>query len=244
MARVALVTGGAKRLGATTCRRLHQAGYDLVIHYLHSADAAQQLVDELNQIRANSATHLAANLAQAEQVRNLAQLTLKWKNRLDLLVNNASRFYPTSIADSSDDDWAQLIGTNLQAPFLLCQQLAPALQQQGGAIVNLVDIYAEKPLLGSPLYSISKAALVMLTKSLARELAPKVRVNAVAPGAILPPLAEPERAEQLVASIPLARTGTADDIANTVCWLACDAGYINGQIIQVDGGRSLAFADA
>lgn len=241
MARTALVTGGGRRLGAAICKALHTAGFDVIVHYHQSGGDAKRLVARLNQVRANSAIALAANLAQPAAVRLFAADALAWHGQLDLLVNNASCFRPTPLDRTSDSDWEQLINTNLRAPFLLCQQLAGALQQQQGGIINLVDIYAEKPLLDHSLYSISKAGLTMLTQSLARELAPRVRVNGIAPGLILPPENDPQRAHALLASVPLARTGTPDDIAATAVWLATNAPYITGQIIQVDGGRALAF---
>lgn len=244
MAKTALITGGAKRLGACITRRLHQAGFDVIVHCNGSLVAASRLVETLNVERPGSAICLAADLTRPTAVRLFAREALAWHDRLDLLVNNAARFYPTSVLDAGDDDWEQLLGCNVRAPFILCQQLATALGQQQGSIVNLVDIYADKPLLGHPLYSIAKAAMAMLTRSLARELAPQVRVNGVAPGAILAPADNPQRLEQLAATLPLKRCGTADDIAATVLWLACNAPYITGQIIAVDGGRSLAYQDA
>lgn len=246
MATTALVTGGAKRLGAASCRALHRAGFDVLVHYHQSHETAQQLVFELNQQRADSATACCADLTNPSAVRQLAADALDWKGKgsLDLLVNNASRFYPTPIDEANDDDWNQLIGTNLRAPFLLSQALAPALRQSQGNIINMVDIYAEKPLLNHPLYSIAKAGLAMLTKSLARELAPDVRVNGIAPGVILPPQADPERAEALLKTVPLARSGTPNDISDTLLWLASRANYITGHVIPVDGGRSLGFNGA
>lgn len=241
MAKTALVTGGAKRLGAAICKALHGAGFDVIVHYHQSGKDAKRLVASLNHTRADSAICLAANLAQPAAVRLFAAEAQAWRNRLDLLVNNASCFHATPLTAAADHDWDQLIGTNLRAPFILCQQLAAALTQQQGSIINLVDIYAEKPLFEHSLYSISKAGMTMLTQSFARELAPAVRVNGIAPGLILAPANNPERAATLLASVPLARSGEPDDIAATAVWLATAAPYITGQIIQVDGGRSLAF---
>lgn len=241
MARTALVTGGAKRLGAASCQTLHQAGFDLVVHYHHSKKEAEALVASLNQARPGSAIALAADLSDPEAVRRLAADCLDWQQRLDLLVNNASCFYPTPLADASDDDWQQLIGTNLRAPFILCQQLAAALTASQGCIINMADIYAEKPLQGHPLYSIAKAGLVTLTQSLARELAPEVRVNAISPGVILPPADAAQRLQELIDSVPLERAGKPEDITSTLLWLATESPYITGQVIRVDGGRALSF---
>lgn len=241
MAKTALVTGGARRLGAAICKALHAAGFDVIVHYQQSDKEARRLVTNLNHARADSAICLSANLAQPAAVRLFAAEAQAWRNRLDLLVNNASCFHATPLANTSDHDWDALINTNLRAPFLLCQQLAVALTKQQGSIINLVDIYAEKPLLNHAVYSISKAGLAMLTLSLARELAPNVRVNGIAPGLILAPVNDPERAQTLLDSVPLGRSGEANDIASTAVWLATAAPYITGQIIQVDGGRSLSF---
>jgi pteridine reductase len=220
---------------------LHEAGFNIIVHYRRSRNEAEQLANKLNRSRPDSATCLAADLALPVEARQLADDALAWQGSLDLLVNNASCFYNTPLAEASDADWERLIGTNLRAPFILSQRLAPVLKQQQGAIVNLVDIYAEKPLLRHPLYSVAKAGLAMLTQSLARELAPEVRVNGVAPGVILVPEGQQERLNDLIASVPLQRSGQPEDIASTIVWLATAAPYINGQIIRVDGGRSLSF---
>ncbi len=240
MATTALVTGGSKRLGAAICRALHKAGYNLLIHYHHSAEAAAALADELNQQRPDSANCVQADLQQPDAVRDLAK-TAQEVESLEFLVNNASAFYPTPIGDATDADWERILGVGLRAPFILSQALAPTLARQQGSIVNLVDIYADKPLKNYPIYSIAKAGITMLTKSLARELAPAVRVNGVAPGFILPPEAAPERANELAASVPLQRAGRPADVARSVCWLATEAVYVTGHIVPVDGGRSLSY---
>lgn len=243
MAKTALITGAAKRLGANTAKALHQHGYNVIIHYHHSQQEAEQLAAQLNQARSQSAHCLQADLTRPDQVRQLAANALKLSASIDLLVNNASSFVPRALNDTTDDDWDLLVGTNLRAPFLLAQQLASTLSKQKGSIINMVDIYAEKPLLGFPLYSIAKAGLVMLTQSLARELAPNIRVNGVAPGVILAPANDPDRLHKLLSTIPLNSVGTANDIADAIVWLATSACYTTGQIIKVDGGRSLAFAE-
>lgn len=241
---VALVTGAARRIGARIARRLHQSGYDVIIHYHHSEEQARTLVDDLNRQRHDSAACLYADLVVPDQVRQLAAETLALKPNLRLLVNNASRFYRTPLHQANDEDWDQLMHSNLRAPFLLSQALAATLKQHHGAIVNLVDVYAEKPLREHPLYCMAKAGLAMMTRSLARELGPEVRVNGVAPGPILWPEQGQESQQVILDALPLGRAGDPDDIANTVAWLADHAPYITGQIIAVDGGRSQSFPGA
>lgn len=240
MGKTALVTGGAKRLGAANVRALHAAGFDVIVHYGQSRREADKLVGDLNKLRADSAVSLSADLTQPAALRLFAREALGWRGGIDVLVNNASRFHATPLDDATDQDWNDLIGTNLRAPFLLAQLFAASLRERRGCILNLVDIYAEKPLKDHPLYSIAKAGLAMLTKSLARELAPEVRVNGVAPGVILAPAGNPARLQELLASVPLARNGSVNDIADTLVWLATGAPYITGHIIPVDGGRSLS----
>lgn len=241
----ALVTGAARRIGARIATCLHDAGLDVLVHYHHSEAEARSLVADLNRQRPDSASALAADLADPQAVRALADRALARAGRLDVLINNASRFYPTPLADASDDDWANLMHGNLRAPFLLSQRLAPALAASGqGAIVNLVDIYAEKPLYQHSLYSMAKAGLVMMTRSLARELGPAVRVNGVAPGAVLWPEQGREQQNTILDATALKRTGSPDDVAAAVAWLALQAPYVTGQILAVDGGRSLAFPGA
>ena len=239
---VALVTGAARRVGACIARRLHGAGYRVVIHYNRSQAEAELLAAELNRTEPASACCLSADLNDADQVRQLANRARDYWQRLDLLVNNASTFYPTPLAQANQTQWDDLIGSNLQAPLWLSQALADELQQREGVIVNIVDVHAQRPLKGFPVYSVAKAGLAMLTQSLAKELAPKVRVNGVAPGPILPPEGAAKRdkeAEQkALDSTLLGRYGCPDDIADTVLFLAGQK-FITGQIIAVDGGKSV-----
>lgn len=237
----ALITGAARRIGACIARQLHAAGYELLLHYRHSATDAEQLRDELNSLRPNSCRCLQADLEQMEQVTRLAD-EVKASGGLKLLVNNASSFYPTPIDSVSQQDWDALINSNLRAPFFLTQALYPLLQDSQGNVINLVDVHAERGLTGYPVYSIAKAGLKMMTLSLARELAPRVRVNGIAPGPILWPEAEAALSEDarqaVVDKTLLARTGRPDDIAEAVLYLT-QAGYVTGQVLAVDGGRSL-----
>lgn len=245
--KVALVTGAAKRIGAEIARQLHEESFNLVIHYHRSEKAANALVDELNEIREDSAVSIAADLNSLDQVINLAaQAQQKWR-RIDLLVNNASSFYPTPIGSASDEDWNQLINSNLKAPFFLAQALSDTLSENQGCIINIADIYADRPLKKHSIYSIAKAGNLMLTKTLAQELAPKVRVNGIAPGAILWPVDSNKNPEdqlsdddkqKMLAKIPLQQRGQAQDIARTILFLT-QSPYITGQILTVDGGRSL-----
>lgn len=239
---VALITGGAKRIGAAIARALHQQDYNIVLHYRNSQTEASDLANELNQVRSNSCALAKADLANMAELGHLAQLSLQHWGRLDVLINNASSFYPTPVAEATEQQWDDIMASNLKAPFFLAQMLAPALQKSRGCIINMADIYAEKPLKQHSLYSIAKAANAMLTKTLAQELAPHIRVNGVAPGAILWPEQEAltETAKQtLLQKIPLQATGNPSDIAETIVFLVQHAPYINGQIIAVDGGRNL-----
>lgn len=242
---VALITGAARRIGARITQTLHGAGLDVVVHYRTSETAARALVDGLNRERPDSAVALAAGLDDPNTVRDLADRALAAFGRVDLLVNNASSFYPTPLAEASDADWDALMHSNLRAPFLLSQSLAPALAAHGrGAIVNIVDIYAEKPLIEHSLYCMAKAGLAMMTHALARELGPAVRVNGVSPGPILWPEQGNDQQEAILDASPLGRAGDPADIADTVAWLALHAPYVTGQILAVDGGRSLSFPGA
>jgi pteridine reductase len=238
---VILVTGGARRVGAAIARRLHAAGCAVAIHYRSSADEAEALAQELNAVRANSAHTFPGALENDDTPTALVNAVLAHFGRLDGLVNNASAFYPTPIGETTAAHWDDLFAANARAPFFLAQAAMPALRAAHGAIVNIVDIYAERPLAGHVVYSMAKAALVMLTQALAKDLAPDVRVNAVAPGAILWPVSgKPEEAaEALIAKTPLARKGEPDDVAEAVRWLMMDAHYTTGQVIRVDGGRAL-----
>ena len=239
--RTALVTGGARRVGAAIARRLHAAGASVVLHYRDSAADADHLAAELNALRANSASTVKAELLAPIAPRALVSAALDGFGRLDVLVNNASSFFPVALGAIEASHWEELIGSNLRAPLFLSQEAAPHLARVQGAIVNIVDIHAERPLKGYPVYSIAKAGLAALTRSLAIELAPAVRVNGVAPGAIAWPedgqFPEEER-QRIVRSTPLARTGTPEEIAGAVRFLAC-APFVTGQILAVDGGRSI-----
>ncbi len=246
--KVALVTGAAKRIGAEIIRQLHKENFNLVIHYHQSEKAAQELADELNEDRDNSAICIAADLNNLTQVINLAEQAQQYWQRIDLLINNASSFYPTPIGETSEENWNQLINSNLKAPFFLAQALAKNLSDHHGCIINIADIYADKPLKKHSIYSIAKAGNVMLTKTLAQELAPLVRVNGIAPGAILWPddsHKKPEDAlsddnkEKMLAKIPLQQRGQAQDIAQAILFLVLHAPYVTGQILTVDGGRSI-----
>ena len=241
---VALVTGSALRLGKQMIISLHQQGYRVLIHYRSSAAAAEQLAAQLNQLRANSAATLCANLSDDAAIVPLAKQAIACFGRLDLLVNNASSFYPTPLAHAQLDDWQELFGSNVKAPYFLSKALSTELTNRQGCIINIVDIHADKPLAEHSIYCMAKAALQMMTKALARELAPAVRVNGIAPGAILWPSQALDDADKdmVLQQVPLARLGEASDIANTLLFLA-QAPYITGQIVAVDGGRSLGGAN-
>lgn len=222
--------------------RLHAEGYDIALHFRDSATEAAILQDELERRRHNSTTLLRAELLETDELPRLVERVMLRFGRLDVLVNNASSFFPTPIGKITEAVWDTLMAVNVKAPLFLSQAAAFHLRQTRGAIVNLVDIYAERPLAQHSVYNISKAALQMLTLSLAQELAPEVRVNAIAPGAILWPEADddPDRQKELLARTPLQRIGTAEEIARAVVFLARDAGYTTGQVLRVDGGRWLA----
>lgn len=239
---VALITGAAQRIGAELARTLHERGYRVLIHYRSSATEAERIAAELNAIRSDSAATLRAALGDADAVAALAAAALTRWERLDVLINNASSFYPTAWGKATVDDWDVLIGSNLKGAFFLTQALLPALAARSGCVINLIDIFAQQPLPDHPLYCMAKAGLAMMTKSLARDCGDSIRVNGIAPGAILwpePPLS-PEQQAHMLARIPRGRIGEPADIARTALFLIEDAPYINGQIIAVDGGLSLA----
>lgn len=241
--KVALVTGGAHRLGAAIARSLHAEGMKLVIHYHSSEAAAHALQQELHQTRPESVMLVRGDLTNGDKLfRNLVFETVEAFGGLDLLVNNASRFYPTPVGEVSEAQWDDMVSTNLKAPFFLAQAAAPHLKKSGGGIINIADIYGDRPLPNFPLYSMTKAGLVMLTKTLARELAPEVRVNAIAPGAILWPERDLDEMskQRIVSRTLLKRSGEPADIARAVLFLVRDAGYMTGQVLTVDGGRSVA----
>lgn len=238
---VALVTGAARRIGAAIARTLHAAGYDIALHYRGSHDDAQALSAALERARPGSTRLLQADLAQFDRIPELIAQCIGHFGRLDALVNNASGFTPTPIGTTTPAQWDALFNSNARAPFFLAQAAAPHLQATRGGIVNLTDLYAERPLREHTVYCMAKAALLMMTRSLALELAPHVRVNAVAPGAILWPQDGKDSAakDAMLARTPLGRTGTPEEVAEAVRWLLQDARYSTGQVLHLDGGRLL-----
>lgn len=239
---VALITGAGRRVGAVTARVLHAAGYDLALHYRHSAADAQVLAGELELQRGGSTLLLQAELAELPALTRMIEQLLAHYGRLDALVNNASTFYPTALGAATAQQWNELFASNAQAPFFLSQAAIPALREARGGIVNMIDIYAERPLAGHALYCMAKAALAAMTRSLALELGPEIRVNGVAPGAVMwPSDGKPYDDQQtMLARTPLQRAGTPDDVASAILWLLRDAPFVTGQIIRVDGGRTLS----
>lgn len=239
--KVALITGAARRIGAVIARALHRQGMRVALHYRSSEAEADALARELNHARLHSAALIRADLRRVEELPAMIDQTVSAWGRLDTLVNNASAFFPTPVGSITMAQWDTLIDSNLKGPLFLSQAAAPALMENDGCIVNITDIHAERPLKGYCVYSIAKAGLVMLTRSLARELGPRVRVNAVAPGAILWPEHELDEAgrREIVARTALKRQGTPEDIARAVLFLVRDGVYVTGQTIAVDGGRSL-----
>jgi len=241
--KVALVTGAARRIGATIARTLHAQGAAVAIHYRGSADDADSLADELNAQRDDSAATFAADLTELADIEKLGATVTGWHGRLDILINNASSFYPTPVGEITEQQWNDLIGTNLKAPLFLSQAVTPALRASNGVIVNIVDVHSQRPLRDHAVYGPAKAGLAMLTRSLAKDLAPDVRVNGVSPGAILWPengMSDATK-DTILQQVPLGRAGAPDDIAGAVLYLARDAAYVTGQIIAVDGGRSIGW---
>ena len=239
--KVALVTGAAHRIGAQIARTLHAAGMNVAIHYHSSAAVAARLATELDAARPGSATVVNADLDDTARLPGLVDAVRHRLGGLDVLVNNASRFYPTPVETATLAQWDELMGSNLKAPFFLAQAAAPLLTAAGGCIVNLVDVHAQRPLHGHPVYSMAKAANAMMVMALARELGPAVRVNGVAPGAILWPdrgLSEADK-QMILHRTALGRTGAVEDIARAVLFLVRDADYVTGQILAVDGGRTI-----
>lgn len=239
---VVLITGAGKRVGAVIARTLHAAGYDLALHHRHSAADAELLAASLERQRSDSTFVLQAELGELEALSGMVQRVLARFGRLDALVNNASAFYPTPVGSATLPQWNELFASNAQAPFFLAQAATPALREAHGAIVNLVDIYAERPLANHPIYCMAKAALEAMTRSLALDLGPDVRVNGVAPGAVMwPSDGKPYDDQQaMLARTPLQRAGSPEDVAGAVLWLLRDAPFVTGQIIRVDGGRTLS----
>lgn len=239
--RVALVTGAARRIGAAIVRGLHAQGADVCIHCHRSVQAGQRLAAELNAERANSALLIEADILDGSAPARIVKAAVDTFGRLDLLVNNASTFYPTPIGGITPAHWDDLMGTNLRAPLFLSQEAAPHLRKTQGLIVNMIDIHGQRPLPRYPVYSTAKAGLAMLTRSLARELAPEVRVNGIAPGPILWPDGELEETfkKEIVSKTLLKRMGSPEDIVKAVLFFAKDATYVTGQILAIDGGRSV-----
>lgn len=238
---VALITGAAQRIGAVIAKSLHQRGLNVVIHYRNSQQAAHALVSELNAIRVHSAHALAADLCDSEQCTALVQQCVEHAGGLDILVNNASSFYPTPLAAINTEQFDDLLGSNLKGPLFLSSAAADYLQKNNGAIINISDIHARQPLAQHAVYCAAKAGLESLTRSLAQALAPQVRVNAIAPGAIMWPQNTPSQQNQqaIIDATQLKRLGTPEDIASAVCFLALDAHFVTGQILAIDGGRML-----
>ena len=239
--KVVLITGAAHRIGAVTARYLHDAGFNIILHYLSSRSPAQALQKELNARRENSVVLVQADLLANNALTALAKEAYNAWQRLDVLVNNASTFYRTPIGSANDQHWDDLFGTNVKAPFFLAQAAAPFLRKTHGCIINMVDIHARRPLKEYSIYSMAKAALETMTKALARELGPEIRVNGVAPGAILWPDDLDEVTKQrIVSKTFLKRKGEPEDIAKAIRFIIEDAPYMTGQIISLDGGRSLS----
>jgi pteridine reductase len=236
---VALITGGARRLGAAMARALHAVGANVVIHHLTSTRDAATLVGALNAIRPGSAIATQADLLDAERLPELVACAIQHFGRLDILINNASTFYATPVGEITPGQFNDLVGTNFRAPLFLAQAAAPQLRQRRGLILNMVDIHGMKPLQGYPAYSSAKAALIMLTRSLARELAPEVRVNGIAPGPVMWPAdVDVAMQAQIIDKTLLKRSGEPEDIGKAAVYFASMAPYVTGQILAVDGGRS------
>ena len=241
--KAALITGAARRVGAVIAQTLHAAGASVVLHYRSSTDEAAALAGELNNVRPGSATLAHGDLLDGAAVAELARNAAAAFGGLDILVNNASSFYPTPLGDIDEDDWNDLIGTNLKAPLFLAQGVCAALRQRSGLIVNLADIHGMRPLRRHPVYCVAKAGLIMLTKSLARELGPQVRVNAIAPGPVMWPEDGVDTAlrDEIIDRTALKRIGSAGDVARAVLFFAAEAPFVTGQILAVDGGRSIGW---
>ena len=238
-----LITGGARRVGAAIGRALHGAGANLVIHYRKSANEVAQLADELNGARAKSVVTFQADLLDLGKLPALVEFAVRSFGSLDVLVNNASTFYPTKIGEITPAAWDDLMGTNLKAPLFLSQAAAPALRKSGGLILNIVDIHALRPLRNYTVYCAAKAGLHMVTRSLAKELGPEVRVNGISPGPVLWPEHDGDSATRakIIQRTILQKMGTPEDIARTALFFASQAPFITGQVLAVDGGRSVAW---
>jgi len=242
--KVALVTGGARRVGAQIVRTLHGAGAAVLVHRHRSRTDADALIAALDARRPGSAHAFALDLLDTARLPTLIEAAEQRFGRLDMLVNNASTFYPTPLGAITEAHWDDLVGSNLKAPLFLSQAAAPLLRRTQGLILNIVDIHGMRPLRQHPVYGVAKAGLIMLTRSLARELGPEVRVNAIAPGPVMWPedgSADPARREKIVSRTLLKRSGSADDIARAALFFAADAPFVTGQVLPVDGGRSVAW---
>lgn len=242
MPKTALITGAAKRIGASIAQKLHASGYHVILHYRQSKDEAIKLRDNLNSIRGGSAEVVQADFLESDAISLLVDNVSCRGGDLNVLVNNASSFYPTPLAEITEQQWDELIGSNLRAPFFLSLALYPLLSRCKGSIVNICDIHALHPLKGFPVYSIAKSGVVAMTRSLAQEFAPLVRVNGIAPGAILWPENKMDlnAKQEILSRVPLERCGSPNDIANGVLFFAHNADYVTGQILPIDGGRSLS----
>ncbi len=239
--RTTLVTGAARRIGACIAETLHQRGCDVFLHYHSSSDAVSELAEKLNTLRAGSATIVQADLGNLEDINRLAGQVRAVTSQLDLLVNNASRFFPTVVGDTSMAQWDELMDSNLRGPYFLTQALLPELAIAGGSVVNLLDVHAVRPMSGHAVYNMAKAGLQMMTLALAKDLGPQIRVNGVAPGAILWPEqgGTSEDQQKILNKTVMGRAGRPEDIASAVAYLGLDAPYVTGQVLAVDGGRSL-----
>lgn len=241
--KVVLVTGAARRVGAQIARVMHAAGAKVLLHYHSSAEDAAALAGEFNALRPDSAQATGADLLDVAQLPELVSKAVHAFGGLDILINNASTFYPTPVGGITEIDWDDLLGTNLKAPLFLAQAANAALRERAGLILNIADIHGLRPLRRYPVYSVAKAGLIMLTKSLARELGPHVRVNAVAPGPVMWPADGLDKAlqEDIIRRTALKRLGSADEVARACLYLASDAPYVTGQVLAVDGGRSIGW---
>jgi pteridine reductase len=238
--KTALITGAAKRIGAAIAEQLHNAGMNIVIHYNTSTQEADELASKLNNIRTDSVITVQTNLEHQDDYTVLVDTAIQFKGSIDVLINNASTFYPTILDDLSEEQWNEITSINLKAPLFLSQLATKSLRKNKGCIVNIADVHANRPLTDHSVYSISKAGLLMLTQSLAKELAPDIRVNAISPGAITwPDKMDDETKEEILNHTALKKTGSMEDISKAVLFLINDADYITGQILNIDGGRTL-----
>ena len=241
ISKTAVVTGAARRIGACIAETLHQRGCDVFLHYHQSSDSVEKLAKKLYKLRQGSASIVQADLGQAEDIKRLAVQVRARTGQLDLLVNNASRFFQTTVGTTSNEQWDDLMDSNLRGPYFLTQALLPELSTAGGSVVNLLDVHAVRPMSGHAVYCMAKAGLQMMTLALAKDLGPQVRVNGVAPGAILWPEQDhnSEAQQKILKKTVMGRAGDPRDIASAVAYLGLDAPYVTGQVLAVDGGRSL-----